>query len=193
MKVSFFKTYLFCKLYFFPWHNVLLPTQLYFVETSRFISCLWYLNVWVKLSAVSLHVVALWKRILKRVFSACGQLLKATYIERNWPPSKRTCKEQTLRLKEQHNRRRPLKSSSKNNTRATMSTQHLNTRTTTHYSPKEKKFLFFSPLNAFFCRKMRNHKHFCGLVFTFTISLRKFRFLCEKSQPEWYMTKDEEK
>ena len=106
MKVSFFKVWLFCTLFLFSQKNVvLLHGVLYFVETSRFISCLWYLNVWVELSAVSLHVVALWKRILKRAFSAYRQLLKATYSERNWPPFKRLAKNKYyVGRNKQHNR-----------------------------------------------------------------------------------------
>ena len=136
-------------LLFFPKHVVSLLQVLYFIETSRFISCLWYLNVWVELSAVSLHVVALWKRILKRVFSACGQLLKATYSERNWPPFKRTCKEQILRWKEQ-------------TTQSTMMKQVLNIKKkeqqliflTKKKFPKFVSFFFLLSSKLFFCRIM---------------------------------------
>ena len=118
-------------LLFFPKHVVSLLQVLYFIETSRFISCLWYLNVWVELSAVSLHVVALWKRILKRVFSACGQHLKATYSERNWPPFKRLAKNKYY--------------VGRKNTHTTMMKQVLNIKKKEHLTKKKKfpKFVSF--------------------------------------------------
>ena len=71
-------------------------------------------------------LLLLWKRILKRVFSACGQFLKATYSERNWPLLNGLAKNKyCVWRKKQHNHRRPLKSSSKN-THTTMMKQVLN-------------------------------------------------------------------
>ena len=158
MKVYFFKTCLFCKQYSFsPKHIVLLWVPFYFVETSRFICCLWYLNVWVELSTVSWHIVALWKRILKRVFLACGQLLKATYIERNWPPFLNGLAKSNYCIwrNQQNNHRRPFKSHSKKNARTTMRKRRYSTfkiKEHNSYSSKEKKFptFFFSPPNFFF-------------------------------------------
>ena len=98
-------------------------------------------------------LLLLWKRILKRVFSACGQLLKATYSERNWPLFKRTCKEQILCLKEE-----TTQSSASlekffeeySHDHDETGTQHLKKKEQQFNLPKEKKFpmfhSFFLPL-----------------------------------------------
>ena len=108
-------------------------------------------------------LLLLWKRILKRVFSACGQLLKATYSERNWPLFKRTCKEQILCLKEE-----TTQSSASlekffeeySHDLDETGTQQLKKRTTIQSSQKKRNFqyfiLFFSsyPPNSFFFSNM---------------------------------------
>ena len=172
---------------FFPRNIILLPTQSYFVETSRFICCLWYLNVWVELSAVSWHIVALWKRILKRVFLACGQLLKATYIERNWPPFLHGLAKNKYCVwrNQQHNHRRPFKSHSKKNARTTMRKRRYSTfkiKEHNSYSSKEKKFpTFFFLLQTLFFVSNAEWQTLLWTRFNFYASSV---FLCEKSQPE---------
>ena len=94
------------------------------------------MNPSAQFSDVSLHVVAVVKMNIEKFFLSLWIFSKSNY-ERKWPPFKESCKlslrlrsrviafakeEESLHLrrKKQYSRRRPLKCSSKQNTRTSL-------------------------------------------------------------------------
>ena len=116
MKVFLFKTCLFDTLYFFlknTWGFTLSVCGL------RSVASLFACSIWM-CEQSSVHYILLLGNEYWNGFSSCGQFSKATCIECKWSSFKKVCKfSHCVWRNNQHNRRRPLRTSSKNNIRMT--------------------------------------------------------------------------
>ena len=191
MKVFLFKTCLFDTLYFFLKNTWGFTTSVCGLRWNQLLHCL--LVAFECVSRVEcITYCCLCGNEYWNGFSSCGQFSKATCIECKWSSFKKVCKfSHCVWRNNQHNRRRPLRTSSKNNIRMTegkkvSSTFKIQKEQLTKFLWKfptfENKKLIFSQL-SFFCRINDEQKKTLSLCIRFNFYRLSVQvaFFCVKS------------